>query len=204
MKICQALPVAALLTFLFIGFGFEAGMAQSNKSGVTTTGQASVPAPLPYCDDILPKTKQRLQKEADANCRTAQACVPCTMRESLTELYATIIVQPQGVNCKKLNSLKTLSAESTREQPFSFDILQSGCDRSGVSLEVILPDPRLKLSDFSFEWTIDGKVASKEAKLNCGCGKNATLKVTQNSTKQSVIKTMALPEACQSGVNSKE
>lgn len=72
------------------------------------------------------------------------------------------------------------------------------------TLEVILPDPRLKLSDFSFEWTIDGKVASKEAKLNCGCGKNATLKVTQNSTKQSVIKTMALPEACQSGVNSKE
>lgn len=43
-----------------------------------------------------------------------------------------------------------------------------------------------------------------EAKLNCGCGKNATLKVTQNSTKQSVIKTMRFLEACQAGVNSKE
>ena len=207
MKKSNVLLIPVCLSLLFLAVGIQTAVAQSAKPATASATNAAhvAPTPLPFCDEALPKAKQRLQTEADSKCKTAHACIPCIMRESNTELYATLIVQPKKATCKKLDALKTLAAEGVEEQQvFPFEILQSVCTRSGVSLEVFFPDSRLKPTDFSYEWTIDGKVESREAKLDCGCGKNTTLKVTKNGTKQSSTKAFALPEACSGGTKDKE
>lgn len=200
-----------MLGLLFMVIGSQPAAGQNTIQPETKVDKAREPLAKPdnirppFCDVVLPALKTRLQKEADAGCKTVQSCTYCTDRQSNTDLYATLIVQPkQNPRCKTLEAVAIVPTEGEASPAFNFDVLQSACPRSGVSAEVIFPDAQMKPGDFSYEWDIDGKVASRESKLDCGCGNKAIVKVTNTRTKQTVTKSMTLPEACKSGSGSKE
>lgn len=198
MRKSNLLLIAAGFVVAFLAFGIQSAHAQGGKPA-ENAAKPAVPVPVvPFCDEAIPKVKAQLQTQADANCKTAQSCVHCVERESKTELYATLIVQPQKPSCKRITNLAVAPSESVKGQAAAihFDVAQSVCTRSGVSLEVLLPDASARASDYSYEWTIDGKQAGRKATLECACGETASIKVTQNSTKQSLTKTMTLPVAC--------
>lgn len=201
----------AAFVLLFFAVGIQSVIGQNPIQPATNVDKAREPLAKsdairpPFCDAVLPELKSKLQKEADAACKTVQSCTYCTERQSNTELYATLIVQPkQNSRCKTLEAVAIVPAEGEAGPAFNYDVLQSACPRSGVSAEVIFPDAQVKPGDFSYEWRIDGKVASRESKLDCGCGNKAIVKVTNTRTKKAVTKTMTLPETCKEGSKNKE
>lgn len=211
MKDIRFFSSCAALVLLFIFIGSNSAIGQNTTQPETKVDKAREPLAKPgsirppFCDLVLPALKTKLQKEADAACKTAQSCTYCTDRQSNTDIYATLIVQPkQNSRCKTLEAVAIVPTEGEAGPAFNFDVLQSACPRSGVSAEVTFPDAQIKPGDFSYEWDIDGKVASRESKLDCGCGNKAIVKVTNTRTKQTVTKAMTLPEACKSGAGSKE
>ncbi|MCK6692834.1 MAG: hypothetical protein L6Q97_12105 [Thermoanaerobaculia bacterium] len=199
MKKCQLFLVSAGMLLFMLVAGAQSALAQGGTPANTAAPKAAVPVPVtPFCDEAIPKVKAQLQAQADANCKTAQSCVRCIERGSNTELYATLVVQPEKLSCKRLTNLQVAQSETARiPADIHFEVMQSVCTRSGVSLEVLLPDASARASDFTYEWTIDGKPAGRAATLECACGETASIKVTKKSTKQSLIKTMTLPAACQ-------
>ena len=200
MKKCQLFLVPVGITLFMLVAGIQSAHAQSGKPAENAAPKVAVPVPVPvvpFCDEAIPKVKAQLQTEADAKCQTMQSCVHCVERESKTELYATLYVQPLKLSCKTVSNLQVASSESARQQAINFEIAQAVCTRSGVSLEVNLPDASARAADFTYEWTVDGKPAGREARLECACGETASIKVTHKKTKQSTVKTMTLPVACQ-------
>ncbi|MEZ4943082.1 MAG: hypothetical protein R3D58_19570 [Saprospiraceae bacterium] len=169
--------------------------APSDKSSTMAAIQADQMAP--YCDDVLPKLVEQMQAEAESNCKTVSNCVRCRDRKVDADMYITLFAQPNSQKCKRAVVDIAYKLEKSQRQPdFTFEVIQSGCIKSGVNLEISFPDRNIETADYTFAWEVDGKPAGTKMQVNCVCGKTASVTVTQKTTRRKVVKTMRLQDAC--------
>jgi hypothetical protein len=162
---------------------------------VILSAQDAIPAP-PACDKIMASTQGDLQKEADANCKTATRCIACTEKKSGAVAYVTLVAQPK-CNVRSNNDVAAAAptdrktpagaaaTTKTRPAPPTFDILQQRCeDGSGIDLKPLIPGDAAECSKdrYSYLWEIDGSKGGHASDLKCACGKVATLTVTDAKT----------------------
>ncbi|MCB0532267.1 MAG: hypothetical protein H6574_08215 [Lewinellaceae bacterium] len=162
-----------------------------------TMTAASADQIAPYCDELLPKVLEQMQIEAESNCKTVSNCILCRDRKVDADLYITLFAQPNSQKCKRAVTDIAYKLEKKQRVPdFTFEVLQSTCIKSGVSLELSFPDRNIETSKYSFAWEVDGKPAGTQMQVNCVCGKTASVTVTEKATRRKVVKTMRLQEAC--------
>lgn len=166
---------------------------QAQKAAAKTSGADQSQTILPYCDEVIPAKKAEMQKDANENCKTVSTCVNCMERKSKIQICAALTVQPdaKSQNCRPVAVEKTVVekrasksrgtgiSEATAE-PFSLDVLQSVCETGGgTDLSVSIDNNKTcNDSNYSILWEIDGKKAGHEAKVECICGRSATVRVT--------------------------
>ncbi len=171
----------------------------------TTPGQSTPPvyatddpnAKAPFCDAIMPKVVEELQKTAASTCKTATTCVRCTERASGAEMYATLYAQPKDPKCNVTTGVSYDTKNGT-DNPLRlyFEVLQSVCIREGVTLALSFPDTRVDLSLYSIVWEVDGRVVSQSQQANCICGKTGSVTVTEKSSGRQAKKYMKLAAGC--------
>ncbi|MBK8920940.1 MAG: hypothetical protein IPM81_05445 [Saprospirales bacterium] len=198
--------ITLALTLVFLATGATNMQAQNTPAqGADRTKMTeAVPAPLPYCDEVLQQAKQNLQTEANKTCQTTQTCIPCLDRKTGVTVYATLVVQPEDPTCTLVKSMTYETTEGTKAPAIYFEIQQLKCSGPGVTLEVIFPDARAKASDYAYEWMVDGKKAGSSAKIECTAGKAVQVKVMKKGSKISSIKTMSLAKAAPAAERPKE
>jgi hypothetical protein len=179
--------------------------AQKPNQLPTTPGQSTPPvyatddpnAKAPFCDAIMPKAMEELQKAATSTCKTATTCVRCTERASGTELYATLYAQPKDQKCNVMTGVAYDTPKGSENQlRLYFEVLQSVCIREGVTLALSFPDTRVDLSLYSIVWEVDGRVVSQTQQANCICGKTGSVTVTEKSSGRQAKKYMKLAAGC--------
>ncbi len=161
---------------------------------------------ITYCDVVLPRISAQLQAEANKTCQTQESCVLCRERESNQRLYASMYIQPDPEVCKSVyvgNTTTEPSSDNARDiQPvetgdgFQAEVKQSSCRDGSTNLEVAIIGNILtcgsKASTYNFLWSVDGKKAGHERLINCVCGNEATVRITDGSTGRSVTKKISL------------
>ncbi|MBK9337745.1 MAG: hypothetical protein IPM98_14750 [Lewinellaceae bacterium] len=153
----------------------------------------------PFCDVIMPKALEELQKNASSTCRTATTCVRCTERTSGAEIYATLYAQPKDSKCNVTTEVAYDTKKIMNNSLWLYmEVLQSVCTREGVTLELSFPDTRVDLSLYTIVWEVDGQVVSQTPQANCVCGKTGSVTVTEKSTGRQTKKYMKLAAGCNS------
>lgn len=138
-----------------------------------------------YCDKLLPIVSEKLQNDANQQCQSRDTCLACLDRQSGQLVYMTLVIHPNDPKCKPLTTLPdALSRGGQADNPSSFlvEILQGSCGKNGNNLTAFIPGFGSDSSEFSFQWTIDGKDAGTSNKVSCICGKIASLKVHRKTT----------------------
>ena len=156
-----------------------------------------------YCFDMVPSTKSALQTNADRTCNTQKATVYCHDVTTRTNMFVTLIVQPDSDRCSSTVKVKDSTAPTdadgggTRSRgdgaDFSVRILQEQCPNGGVILSAYVPGNDFidGNSDYDFVWkSRDGREIDADMRLDCSTPKDVTLVVTHIATDQSVTKTI--------------
>lgn len=188
-----------LFAFLMLCFAHE-GNSQTKQ---TTDPKASGSlAQTNYCDQFIEATNKKLKEEANATCTTQYTCVECTDRTSNMKIYATMVVQPDNPNCKGASEISikedavSRGAEKKGTTEFRAELLQSPCITGGTNLEVFIPGYGKASQAFSYLWEIDGGKGGHLPSLQCACGKEAKVRVTQLATGESITLTAKLNSTC--------
>lgn len=201
MKYAQVSMFTVLLTL----FACSVMQAQKPSQLPTTPGQSLPPdygtddpnTKAPFCDAIMPKVVEELQKTASSTCKTATTCVRCTERASGAEMYATLYAQPKDPKCNVTTGVAyDIKKGSDNPLRLYFEVLQSVCIREGVTLALSFPDTRVDLSLYSIVWEVDGRVVSQSQQANCICGKTGSVTITEKSSGRQAKKYMKLAAGC--------
>lgn len=211
MRFSMTLSASSLMAF-FLLFIFHAPvLAQKAKSPKSIIDGMNVlkskeMLEITYCDVILPRVSAKLQEEANKTCQTQESCVLCRERQSNQRLYASMYIQPDPEVCKSVyvgNTTAEPSSDNARDiQPvetgdaFQAEVKQSSCRDGSINLEVAIIGNILtcgsKATTFNFLWSVDGNKAGHERLINCVCGNEATVRITDGSTGRSVTKKISL------------
>jgi hypothetical protein len=203
---CKTLIFTTLsLSFFLLYLPAQAQVTKS-ESGVNAAKSVSTPI---YCDEIMERMEKELQKQANDECRTVEACIECISRHSNGTVYMFLYVQPNVKTCKPVEIFPPSTAALSRgegkpDNTFRVEVKQSICTRSGSSLEVVIPGHDLDCEgdDFNFIWEVDGKRSGTERSIDCACGKEALIRVTQISTGVTVRRNIRL-NSCSGKVDDK-
>ncbi len=149
-----------------------------------------------YCDAALPAAEKRLKADANNTCTTQHICVECTERTSKVTIAATVVVQPDKGNCKPVTDITCKECDAV---DFTARILQSPCFAGGTNLEVLLPGYGEGSREFSYLWEIDGGKGGHLPSIQCACGKEARVRVTQLATGKSMTLIAKLNATCPGG-----
>ncbi len=173
---------------------------------VFSTAQNAIEVPPP-CGDVLASTQAELQKMANATCRSATRCVPCTEKKSGAVVYATLLAQPrckapevptkvQGPAQTERNPPQPNVAQAEPKPTLPvFEIVQQRCESGqGADLSVYIPGNTLQCGkgQYAFLWEIDGGKGGHADTVPCACGKIAQLTVTDIKTGLSQTKKLEL------------
>jgi hypothetical protein len=193
--------IFATLATLFFCLTLVSGdlLAQTDKANKTNKTTAT--PKVPYCDEVLKREQDAIQKKADETCQTVTTCVDCTERKTSIRTCAYLIAQPRkGMkgNCAvaTVDDSSKDDAKFDDDTPsFRVDIIQYACPGKGVTLVAHMPayspDPKGQ-SQFSFLWEVDGKKAGHDNRVECACGKKATVRVTNLATNVAMTKTATI------------
>lgn len=159
---------------------------------------------IPYCSEAIPKLSSSLQQKANATCQTQQACILCREQSSGHPLYTTMFFQPDAAVCAasevQVTSVEDAKAgkapDQTNPPPFLAEILQSTCINGGNTLEVYIvgksADSQKRPDEYTYLWTVDGNKAGHASSVDCACGQEATVRITEARTGASVTKLVRL------------
>ncbi|MFN0013819.1 MAG: hypothetical protein ACKVU2_04670 [Saprospiraceae bacterium] len=190
----------ALAIALFACVTAHAQAVKPQPAPTSTTVQA-VPfsedpnAKAPFCELAIPKATEDLQSKADKSCQTASTCVRCTEKNSGIEVYATVYAQPKIPRCNVVNS-STYDPLGVKSLPIYVEVLQSVCTREGVTLEVSFPNSRMHPKQYDIEWEVDNRSIGKGEVINCVCGKDAKVTITDKATGRATTRRMNIANAC--------
>lgn len=161
-------------------------------------------AEIGYCDELVTKSKKELQGVADKKCETQTVCLKCRERESGQAVYMMMFVEPNPSTCKVATYEAQNDAQAAQKpkniksavsaQGFQAEIIQSTCTKNGTSLEVFIVGNDLAAcakggnEGYTFLWEVDGKKAGHDRRIECVCGKEVSVRITQGSTGTSVNK----------------
>ena len=128
------LPVFAVAAFSLFA---QTTTPANTTTKATPSGTAIADPPTPYCDVVIPQVVERLQKSAEATCKTVSTCVLCLERSANAEVYATMYAQPNSPRCKSVTNISyTTKAQGQAVLDLQFEVLQSPCTKDGVNLSV--------------------------------------------------------------------
>ena len=171
----------------------------ADNHAARSAGTAVGTAPLPYCDVLMGDLKTKLGKSANEQCSTQHVPCACRDRKSGMTLYGSVLVQPTDTKCHPVKigtaSLPDGSATAGRnanpqgsaelhQAAWVPEIVLSNCTLQGTSLEVFIPNRDIAGCDrehFAFKWELDGKMISTERRVECVCGKNVKVTITEQS-----------------------
>jgi hypothetical protein len=194
--IFKSIALAAMFVICFAPKA-QSQTKQPGDKKTTTTHQAEPN----FCDAVLEATSKKLQDEANATCTTQYNCVECTDRKTGMKLYATMVVQPTNPTCKVVTEISVKEDAVSRGSEakavdFRAELLQSPCFAGGTNLEVFLPGYGQASREFSYLWEIDGSKGGHLPNVQCACGKEAKVRVTQLATGESITLVAKLNSAC--------
>ncbi|MBI1227543.1 MAG: hypothetical protein GC192_20085 [Bacteroidetes bacterium] len=163
----------------------DISFAQKSARKKKTTNSIS----LAYCEDAIEAAKKTNQAQADAECRTVHQCVPCQEKKSKKETCKPITVQPTCTSALVVVKKEAVdvAGKTVDKQPFTVEIIQKPCNNGMVSIDaVVIADEQVDYDKktqqaYDFEWTIDGKIASKTSSISCLNIKEAKVKISQKS-----------------------
>jgi hypothetical protein len=195
----KALFFKSVVLFAMFMFGFaQTGNSQTKQA--TEKKSTTALAQTNYCDQVIANTNKRLKEEANATCATQHTCVECTDRTTMMKIYATMVVQPDKPGCKVATEIAisddAVSRGTETRTGFRAELLQSPCFAGGTNLEVFLPGYGQASREFSYLWEIDGGKGGHLPTIQCACGKEAKVKVTQLATGESITLVAKLGSTC--------
>ena len=194
------LPVFAFTALSL--FGQNTKPVPNTMSKTTASNGVIANQETPYCDELIPKVVEQLQKSAESTCKTATTCVLCLDRSTKAELYATLYAQPNSQKCKSVKDIAyAVQAPNQAALSLPFEILQSPCTKDGVNLTLSFPDANTELAKYTFSWEVDGKRIGQGQQVSCVCGKSAKVTIAEKGSKRTTSKTMSLQDACNSSRN---
>ncbi len=196
MKVIFFKSVVLLAMFMccFAHVGNSQTKQTAEKKASTSLAQTN------YCDQVITATNKKLKEEANATCASQHTCVECTDRTTMMKIYATMVVQPDKPNCKMVSEIAisddAVSRGTETRTGFRAELLQSPCFAGGTNLEVFLPGYGEASREFSYLWEIDGGKGGHLPTIQCACGKEAKVRVTQLATGESITLVAKLGSTC--------
>ena len=192
----KSVVLFAMFTFCFATEGNSQNNKAVDKKASNSLAEAN------YCDQVLAATSKKLKAEANSTCATQYTCVECTDRTTMMKIYATMVVQPDNPICKMATEIAVKEDAASRgadKEPtsrFRAELLQSPCFAGGTNLEVFLPGYGQASREFSYLWEVDGGKGGHLPSLQCACGKEAKVRVTQLATGESITLVAKLGSTC--------
>ncbi len=211
MRFSMITAIASIMAFFLLFMVHSPALAQKAKSPKSIIDGMNVlkgkdMQEITYCDVVLPRVSAKLQAEANKTCQTQESCVLCRERQSNQRLYASMYIQPDPEICKSVyvgNTTADPTSEKARDiQPvdsgtaFQAEVKQSSCRDGSTNLEVVIIGNILasgtNAPTYNFLWSVDGNKAGHERLINCVCGNEATVRITDGKTGRSVTKLIRL------------